>query len=88
VKIQAKRYEYTPSEITLKKGVPVVLELTALDRQHGFKCPGLSLRTDVDPGKVTRLSLTPEKTGVFEFHCDIYCGSGHADMRGRIIVTD
>src|SRR5207253_2630939 len=39
VHITAKRCEYTPSEITRKKGVPVILGLTALDPDHGVKAP-------------------------------------------------
>jgi plastocyanin len=88
VKIQAKRYEYTPNEITVRKGVPVVLELTSLDRLHGFKCPDLSIRSDVEPGKVSIVRFVPDKVGSFEFFCDIYCGSGHENMRGKITVTE
>ena len=41
IQITAKRFEYSPKDITVKKGVPVVLEFTSLDRLHGFDCPGL-----------------------------------------------
>ena len=88
IKITAKRFEYSPKEITLKKGVPVVLEFTTLDRLHGFNCPGLKLRTDIPPGKVSPLRFTPDQAGTFPFHCDNFCGSGHEGMRGTIIVTE
>jgi heme/copper-type cytochrome/quinol oxidase subunit 2 len=88
VKITARKFEYSPAEITIKKGVPVILEFTSLDRKHGFLCPSLGIRTDIEPGKVARVPLTPDKTGVFSFHCDIFCGEGHEDMTGKIIVTD
>ena len=88
IQITAKRFEYSPKEITLKKGVPVVLELTSLDRLHGFNCPGLKLRMDIRPGKVNTLRFTPDQTGTFPFHCDNFCGSGHEGMRGTIIVTE
>jgi len=88
IKITAKRFEYNPSEIRLKKGVPVVLELTTLDRLHGFTCPDLGLRTDIQPGKVTRVRLVPAKTGTFPFRCDIFCGDGHEDMVGTFIVEE
>ncbi len=88
IKVTAKRYEYNPSEITLKKGVPVTLELTSLDRPHGFNCPDLGVRTDIMPGKVNRLHFTPQKAGTFEFHCDIFCGEGHENMAGKIVVTE
>ncbi len=88
IQITAKRFEYSPKEITLKKGVPVVLEFTSLDRLHGFDCPGLKLRMDIRPGKVNTLRFTPDKAGTFPFHCDNFCGSGHEGMKGTIIVTE
>ena len=88
IKVTAKRYEYNPNTITVKKGAPVVLEFTSLDRLHGFNCPGLGIRTDIAPEKVTTLRFVPQKAGTFPFHCDIFCGSGHDGMTGTIIVTE
>lgn len=88
IQIMAKRFEYSPKEITVKKGVPVVLEFTSLDRLHGFVCPGLGIRMDIRPGKVNTIRFTPDKAGTFPFHCDNFCGSGHEGMRGTIIVTE
>jgi len=88
VHITAKRFEYTPSEITLKKGVPVILELTALDRDHGFKVPEFGVRADVKLGEVARVRIVPDHTGRFEFRCDVFCGDGHEDMAGEIVVVE
>ncbi len=88
IQITAKRFVYTPKDITVKKGVPVVLEFTSLDRLHGFDCPGLGIRTDILPNKVTKLRFVPQKAGVFPFHCDNFCGSGHEGMTGTITVTE
>jgi len=88
VHITAKRFEYNPNEITLKKGVPVVLELEALDRDHGFKLPEFGVRADVKLGQVARVRIVPDHTGTFEFRCDVFCGSGHEDMAGEIVVVD
>jgi cytochrome c oxidase subunit II len=88
IPITAKRFEYSPKEITVKKGVPVVLEFTSLDRLHGFDCPGLKLRMDIRPGKANTLRFVPDKAGTFPFHCDNFCGTGHEGMRGTITVTE
>ena len=88
VHMTAKKFEYDPSKITLKKGVPVILEITALDRDHGFKIPELAIRADLKSGQVTRVRIVPDRTGTFEFRCDVFCGSGHEDMAGEIIVVD
>ena len=88
IKITAKKFEYSPDKITLKKGVPVTLELKSLDTLHGFNCPGLNLRSEISPEKVSTIRFTPEKTGTFEFHCDVFCGIGHEQMTGTITVTE
>lgn len=88
IKIVAKKFDYTPNVIKLKKGVPVVLEFTTLDVFMGFKVPDLGVRTDIIPGKVLRVRLVPDKVGTFPVVCDVFCGSGHEDMTGTIIVTE
>ena len=37
VNMTAKKYEYTPASVHVKKGTKVQLRITALDHQHGFK---------------------------------------------------
>ena len=88
IKITAKKFEYSPSSIKIKRGTPVILELTSLDRVHGFNCPKLDVRTDIEPGKISRVRILAQKSGVYEFHCDIFSGDGHEDMYGEIIVED
>ena len=88
VKISAKRFEYSPNVIKVKVNTPVVLELTTLDRVHGFAVPDLKLEAEIKPGEVTRVRFVPQKTGTFAFHCNLFCGSGHEDMTGELVVTD
>lgn len=88
VHVQVKRFQYIPKEIVLKRGEPVVLELESLDVPHGFNAPDLALRSDVIPGQITKLRLVPQKTGHFLVHCDIFCGIGHEDLFGTIIVEE
>jgi len=89
IKITAKKFEYSPNEIRIKTGVPVVFEFTSLDRVHGFTVPDLGgIRATIEPGKVTRLTILAPKAGTYEFHCDLFCGEGHEGMTGKIIVED
>jgi len=88
IRITAKKFDFTPSEISVRKGVPVALELTSSDRVHGFSLPDFRLTAKIEPGKVTRVVFTPDKAGEFTFSCNIFCGSGHEDMAGRLVVTD
>ncbi|SFA99345.1 cytochrome c oxidase subunit 2 [Collimonas sp. OK607] len=86
IKIQAKKFVYTPNQIVLKTGEPVVLEFTSVDFVHGFKIPDMNIRADLPPGKVTQVRLTPDKAGEYDFLCDNFCGSGHEEMSGKITV--
>ena len=86
VRITARRFEFSPAVIHLKKGVAVELELVSLDRAHGFDAPDLGLHAGIEPGEPSRLSFVPDRAGRFEFHCDVFCGSGHEDMSGEILV--
>jgi cytochrome c oxidase subunit II len=88
IKIVAQRSFYTPNVIVLKTGHPVRLEFTSLDFVHGFKIPDLNIRADLPPGRVTSIRLTPQKAGVYDFLCDNFCGSGHEEMIGKIVVKD
>ena len=88
VKLTAKKFEYMPAQITVKKGTPVSLELTSEDAKHGFNLPDFKVRSDIKPGSVTRVTFTPDKTGTFTFACDVFCGSGHEDMSGTLTVVE
>jgi cytochrome c oxidase subunit 2 len=37
IEMTAKKYEYSPSPLRVKRGVKIQLRITALDRTHGFK---------------------------------------------------
>jgi cytochrome c oxidase subunit II len=86
IQVTAERFKFTPSVIELKLGEPVMIELTTLDRKHGFQAPDLNVDETVEPGRVTRVHLVPAKAGTFLFHCTVFCGSGHEDMAGEIVV--
>lgn len=87
IKILARRFTYSPNQLTLKKGIPVVLELTTADVLMGFNAPDFQARADIIPGQVAMVRLVPDKVGTFTFLCDVFCGSGHESMSGTITVV-
>jgi len=87
IEITAQRFHFTPNVIPLKAGEPVVLLIRSLDFAHGFFVPDLNLRTDLMPGRVVRLALTPKEPGELAFLCDNFCGDGHEGMDGHFQVT-
>ena len=88
IRISASTFEFTPSEITVKKGVPVALELISQDRHHGLKLAEFHLRADIQPGAAEKIRFLPDKTGTFTFVCDVFCGGGHEDMSGILKVIE
>jgi cytochrome c oxidase subunit 2 len=88
VSLLAMKFDFTPETVTLKKGRPVVLEITSLDRIHGFAIPELGLRADVLPTEVRLIRLVPQRVGRFTFRCDNFCGEGHEEMEGALVVEE
>ena len=86
IEIRARKFEFVPAEIRLKKGRAVTLAVTAEDFVHGFNLPDFGVRRDLVPGKVVEVTLTPAAAGRFHFLCDNFCGDGHDKMSGLIIV--
>ena len=87
VKVSARRFVFTPKVINLKKGEPVTFELTTQDVFMGMNIPDFKVRSDIVPTKTMHLSFTPDKVGTFTFVCDVFCGDGHEDMSGQLVVT-
>ena|SRR5208282_4646549 len=88
IEITAKKFEFTPSEITLKKGQLAILRLTTADRVHGFRSKPLKFDTDIPVGKTTDVAVTPDTAGDFTIICDHYCGTGHGNMKMKATVVE
>jgi cytochrome c oxidase subunit II len=76
------------NEIRLPLGEPVEFQLESPDVIHSFWIPSLGGKIDMIPGRVTRLALTPTKTGVFRGACAEYCGTSHALMSFDVVVHE
>jgi cytochrome c oxidase subunit 2 len=87
IKVTAQRFRYTPNRIAIKHGETVTLELTSLDVPMGFNAPAFMVRANVLPEEIARVQITADKAGEFDFFCDVFCGNGHAGMRGKIVVS-
>jgi cytochrome c oxidase subunit 2 len=88
IEIKASKFQFSPSEITLRKGEPVILQLSSADRTHGFLLKPLKIDTDITPGKVTDIAVTPTKSGNYIVICDHYCGTGHGNMKMKLTVVE
>ncbi len=88
IEITAKKFEFSPSEITLKKGEPVILRLTSSDRVHGFMSKPLKIDTDIPSDASKDVAVTPDTAGDFTVICDHYCGTGHGGMKMKVTVVE
>ena len=84
--ITAKRFEFVPSTITLKKGETVKLVVTSEDVTHGLFIRPLKIDTDLTPGKTEELTVTPQSAGTFTAICHHFCGAGHGNMKLTVVV--
>jgi cytochrome c oxidase subunit II len=88
IEIKASEFEFSPSEITLKKGQPVVLRLSSADRTHGILVRALKIDRDIPAGKTIDIAVTPKSAGCFTGICNHYCGTGHGGMKLRLTVVE
>jgi cytochrome c oxidase subunit 2 len=88
IEIHAKRFSFSPGEITITQGETVTLSLTADDTTHGLSIPDLGVNATILKGKVTKVDVTPQRAGTFEGQCSHFCGVGHGSMVFSVQVKD
>jgi cytochrome c oxidase subunit II len=88
IEVVAKKFEFGPTEIRVKKGQRVTLVLSSPDFVHGFSVPDFNVRADGIPGKTIELTFVADKAGTFIYLCDNFCGEDHDKMTGFLIVTE
>ena len=78
---------WSPEVIQAEAGKPVHLSITSDDVIHGFAVGQMDMNSvDIEPGKVTQVTLTFERPGIYTFFCTRWCGLNHWRMRGTIEV--
>ncbi len=76
------------NELHVPVGLPVVLRMISEDVIHSFYVPAFRVKMDVLPQRYTSLWFQATQPGVYHLFCAEYCGTEHADMRGRVIVME
>src|SRR5215207_10035758 len=79
---------WSPDVIKANVKEPLHLKLTSDDVVHGFAVGQMDMESvDIQPGKVTDVTLTFDKPGIYTFYCTRWCGLNHWRMRGTIEVS-
>jgi len=80
ITVKAFKFGYSPDTITVSKGERIKLKIDNTDATHGIRIPDLGVSgNDV-------VEFTAGKAGEFAWYCNNYCGDGHSQMSGRLIV--
>lgn len=81
-----RQYAWEPAMLTVKKGELVRLIVHNADVMHGLVIPELGvMNVDIPPDGAV-IEFVADKLGTFEFFCSYYCGEGHMEMQGKIVV--
>jgi len=88
ITIAAKRFEFSPATITLKKGETVRLLVTSEDVTHGFFARPLKIDLDLPAGQAQTVTVTPQEAGTYTVICHHFCGAGHGGMKLQVVVEE
>jgi cytochrome c oxidase subunit 2 len=78
----------TNGELHLPVDKPVKVLLRSIDVLHDFYVPQIRAKMDLVPGLVSYFWFTPTKIGEYEILCAAFCGTGHPQMRGKLVVEN
>jgi cytochrome c oxidase subunit II len=88
------RYDYpgegqlfSYQEMVVPTDTTVVLELEASDVIHSWWIPKFGPKVDAVPGHVNKTWFKVPEEGVYSGQCAELCGSGHADMRAKVVAV-
>ena len=84
--ISSGMFFYVPNEIHVKKGDRVTFIVTNMGGHHNFTLDEFNIKTEAnDGGTTSTVQFVAEKTGTFEYYCNI---GKHRQMgqKGQLIV--
>ncbi len=84
--VLASQWQFSPSTITVNKGDTVKITLVNKDVSHGISIPDFGFDLKAGAGQTASGQFTADKAGTFQFRCNVFCGDGHRDMVGTLIV--
>lgn len=67
-------------------GKPVKLTMISQDVIHAFFVPAFRTQFMVVPGRYTQMWFTATQLGEYHLFCNMYCGTQHSEMGGKVVV--
>ena len=86
--LMAMRFSYVPNVLRLEHGVPYRFRMMSMDVNHGVSIhTGFAGHIMRRPAQtMVDMVMTFPEPGEFMMYCTVYCGLGHGEMKGKIIV--
>jgi cytochrome c oxidase subunit II len=88
--VVARRFDFEPATIEVTEGDRVRLVVRSADGPHGVEIKAFKVKKAVPRAKPGDAPITIEfvatSAGEFPILCSEYCGNGHEDMKGTLVV--
>lgn len=86
--VTASRFQYEPDTLEVEEGDAVRITLRSADGTHGFAIKEYKVKKAIPKGGApVTVEFVASKPGTFSFVCSEYCGPGHREMKGRLVVA-
>lgn len=87
IDISAKKYQFTPASIVVPANTLLKIHLKAVDHEHGFEIKGFKKScVKFKPTNPVTVEFYADKPGELGFRCCKFCGFGHPNMKGKLVV--
>ncbi len=86
VVVKARKFVFDPGTIIVRQGERIRLEVTSEDVTHGIGIKSHGVEEVLLPGKMVKIEFDAGEPGSYHVHCSVFCGDGHDDMHGELIV--
>jgi cytochrome c oxidase subunit 2 len=88
IEVIARRYAFEPADIDVVEGERVRLLVKSGDGLHGFEIRQFKISKEIPRGaEPVAIEFTANAAGRFPILCSVFCGDGHDDMKGTLVVT-
>ncbi|MBY0496700.1 MAG: cupredoxin domain-containing protein [Cyanobacteria bacterium] len=88
IEVVAKRFGFEPSRIEVTEGERVKLVVRSADGVHGVEIKKFKVNKKVPRGgDAVTIEFAATAAGEFPILCSEYCGDGHEEMKGMLVVA-
>jgi cytochrome c oxidase subunit 2 len=88
IPVVAKKFGFEPSRVEVTEGERIRLVVTSADGVHGVEIKKLKANKKVPRGgEAVTIDFVAPAPGEYPIVCSEYCGNGHEEMKGALVVA-